>query len=146
MRSSWSTSSCTNRNAVACIGGLDAVEGLAAGAAGRNMWNGVCPGAGMQTLEAQRLGDWSVNHCEEGGHLSMRNTYFGSQLLFGADGTVVWLSNPVANTALVIAASTGIISQVSLTCVRYPSLAPRTACLPPPAPHAENSAQWCEEI
>ena len=111
-------------------------EGLAAGAAGRDMWNGVCPGAGLQTLEAQRLGDWSVDRLDDGRHLSMRNTYFGSQLLFGADGTVVWLSNPVANTALVIAASTGIISQVSLTCVRYPSLAPRTACLPPLRAHA----------
>ena len=111
-------------------------EGLSAGAAGRDMWNGVCPGAGLQTLEAQRLGDWSVDRLDEGGHLSMRNTYFGSQLLFGADGTVVWLSNPVANTALVIAASPGIISQVSLTCVRYPSLAPRTACLPPLRAHA----------
>jgi len=99
-----------------------AAEGLASGEAGRSLWNGTgLEALPLHTLHQQRLGDWSVamirapsapdnaassNADNSSGNsdvaaVEMCNKFFASKLVFGADGTVVWLSNPLANKCLV---------------------------------------------
>jgi len=99
-------------------------NGLASKEAGRRLWEGrECgqngtglEGLPLHTLHEQRLGDWTVAvinaTCAPADNsataastmfsLQMCNKFFGSKLVFGADGTVVWMSNPFANLCLVL--------------------------------------------
>ena len=80
-------------------------EGIASGEAARELWNGARTGSSLQMLQQAQIGDWSVSRLaalnSSSSTLQICNKFFASSLLFGADGTVVWLSNPIANKSLV---------------------------------------------
>ena len=89
---------------------LRRAEGWASGEVGSKLWDNAA-GLPLASLQESELGDWAVTLLDAGGDaggdarpngaVRLSNRYFGSQLLLGADGTLVWLSNPLANKAVV---------------------------------------------
>lgn len=98
---------------------LRQVEGLASGEAGRKLWDETADSIALRNLRENTLGDWELtlragssaaeDAAGRAGAVVMSNRYFGSKLLLGADGTLVWLSNSLANKAVVLFARISII-------------------------------------
>ena len=93
-------------------------EGLTAGDEGGKLWRGEQKGSPLSSLQPQRLGDWSLTVIRNSTadspatSVEMSNSFFGSRIQFAADGTVIWLSNPIADKCLVISPRSANVSSL----------------------------------
>lgn len=96
---------------------LRQAPGLASGEAGCKLWDEPSDGLPLQTLRETTLGDWEMTLLDGSSAqaddarrgqtgvavtMLLSNRYFGSRLLFSADGTLIWLSNALASKAVVL--------------------------------------------